>query len=135
MFVSKTSSRHLQDMYSRLLQDMSSRRLQDVFARHLERRKIVTLKTCWKRLEDVLKTSWKPTNVCWDRCRSVTGRNLGIFFFKMGVTLAVLSPSGKTPCWNERFIKNVRGCFISLAWFLRILKIFFLGTYQECFLL
>ena len=39
----------------------------------------------------------------------------------MGVTLAVLSASRKTPYWNERFIKNVTGCFKSLAWFLRIL--------------
>ena len=29
LFVSKTSSRHLQDMYSRRLQDMPSRRLED----------------------------------------------------------------------------------------------------------
>ena len=73
------SSRHLQDMSSRRLQDMSSRRLQDVFSvtifrlpkrlqdvlqhvfktssRRLGRRKIVTLKTCWRRLQDVFKTN------------------------------------------------------------------------------
>ena len=33
----------------------SSRRLQNVFARRLGRRKIVTLKTCWRRLQDL---SW-----------------------------------------------------------------------------
>ena len=38
---------------------LSSRHL----ARRLGRRKIVTLKTC---LQDVLKTSSKPTNVCWE---------------------------------------------------------------------
>ena len=81
------SSRRLQDMSSRRLQNMSSRRhqrnnfsssktssrrfprcLQDVLKtssrhlckkspRRLGRRKIVTLKTCWRRLQDVLKTN------------------------------------------------------------------------------
>ena len=37
----------------------------------------------------------------------------------MGATLAVLNASKKTPCWNERFIKYARGCY--MAWFLRIL--------------
>ena len=72
------SSRRLLDMYSRRLQDMSSRRLQDVFSgtifclsrrlarglenvfktssRRLGRRKIVTLKTCWRRLQGM---SWR----------------------------------------------------------------------------
>ena len=45
-YVFKTSSRRLQDMSSRRLQDMSSRRLEDV-------------------LREVLKTSSRPTNVCW----------------------------------------------------------------------
>ena len=39
----------------------------------------------------------------------------------MGVTLAVSSASGKTPCWNGRFIKNGRGYFKSLEWFFRLL--------------
>ena len=39
----------------------------------------------------------------------------------MGVTLAVLIASGKTPSWNERFLKNARGCFKSLTWFFKIL--------------
>ena len=80
----------------------------------------------------------------------------------MGITLPVLSASGKTHCWNERFLKNARGC----TWFLIILtgmlhgpklllwlslfimlsisvsltvliknkfKTFFLGTYQKAF--
>ena len=85
MSLQDMSSRRLQDMSSRLLQDMSSRRLEDVFSvtifrlprrlqdvlqevfktsskrlcktssRRLGRRKIVTLKTCWR-----------PTNFCWD---------------------------------------------------------------------
>ena len=46
------SSRHLQDMSARHLHDMSSRRLQDMSSRRLGRRKIVTLKTCWRRLQD-----------------------------------------------------------------------------------
>ena len=48
-YVFKTSSRHV----------FTSRRLQEVFSvtifclpRHLERRKIVTLKTCWRLLQD-----------------------------------------------------------------------------------
>ena len=53
------SSRRLQDMSSRRLQHMSSRRLEDVFSKtifrlpkRLGRRKIFTLKTCWRRLQD-----------------------------------------------------------------------------------
>ena len=75
------SSRHLEDMSSRRLQDISSRRLEDVFSvtifrlpRRLEdvlqvvfktilirlgRRKIVTLKTGWRRLQNM---SPRPTN-------------------------------------------------------------------------
>ena len=89
LFVSKTSSRHLQDMSSRHLQDMSSRRLQDMSSRRLQDVFSVTIfclprrlqdvfakrfqevfKTSWKTkncyAEDVLKTSWRPTNVCWE---------------------------------------------------------------------
>ena len=80
MFVSKTSSRHLQDMSSRRLQCNNSlssktswRRLQDVLKTYLQdvledekllrwRRAEDVFKTC---LEDVFKTSWRPTNVCW----------------------------------------------------------------------
>ena len=58
LFVSKTSCRRLQDMSTRRLQDMSSRRLQDV----LEDEKLLR----WRHVEDVFKTSWKPTNVCWE---------------------------------------------------------------------
>ena len=72
------SSRHLQEMSSRRLQDMSWRRLEDVFSvtifclsrrlarglqdvfktssKRLGRRKIVTLKMCWRRLQDM---SWR----------------------------------------------------------------------------
>ena len=85
------SSRRLQDMSSRRLQDvfslkifryprrledvvktfckMSSRRFQGVFARRLGDEKLLR----WRRVEDVFKTcpedvfktSWRPTNVCW----------------------------------------------------------------------
>ena len=88
MFLSKTSPRHLQDMSSRSLQDMSSRRLQDLSSRRLVRcfqddfktssrrlgrQKIVTLKTCWRRLQDM----------CWRRLKDVLKTNkclLGCFF-------------------------------------------------------
>ena len=93
------SSRRLQDMSSRLLQHMSARRLQDMFSgclqdvfsatifclprliqdvlldvfrtssRCLGRRKIVVLKTSWRRLQDTLKTSSRRANVCWVRKR------------------------------------------------------------------
>ena len=88
IFVSVTSSRRFQDMPSTLRQDMSSRRLEDVFsitifclARYLQdvfkmssrrledetllrwRRVEDVFKTC---LEDICKTSWKPSNICWD---------------------------------------------------------------------
>ena len=54
LFISKTSSRRLQDMLLRRLQNMSSRRLQDVFR--------VTIFRLSRRLEDVLKMSWKTKN-------------------------------------------------------------------------
>ena len=88
------SSGRLQDISSRRLQDMPWRRLEDVFSVtvfHLPRRLQDVLQDvfktslqdvlegvellCWKRVEDVfktcleevLKTSSRPTNVCWDR--------------------------------------------------------------------
>ena len=56
----------LQDMSSRRLQcnNFSPRRLCNTSSRRLGRRKIVILKTCWRRLQHVFKTN---TNVCWDR--------------------------------------------------------------------
>ena len=72
MLVLKTSSRRLQDMSSKRLQDVFSatifrlpRRLQDVLQDlKLLRSKRVedVFKTC---LEDVFKTSSRPTNICW----------------------------------------------------------------------
>ena len=50
----------LQDVFktsSRYLFKTSSRRLQDVF------QDVKLLR--WRRIEDVFKTSWRPTNVCW----------------------------------------------------------------------
>ena len=74
--VLKTSSRSLEDVFAKRLSIMSSRRLQDSFktclqsvlqlclqdvfktpSRHLGRQKNVTLKTSWKRLQDVFSTS------------------------------------------------------------------------------
>ena len=74
--VLKTSSRHALKMPSRDAFKTSSRRLQDVFSvtifrlpRRLENEKLFrwrhtgdVFKTC---LEDILKTSWRPTNICW----------------------------------------------------------------------
>ena len=75
--VLKTSSRYAFKMSSRHVFKTSWRRLQrnnllssktslpDVFKRSLRRlgrRKIVTLKICWRRLQDM---SWRPTYDCW----------------------------------------------------------------------
>ena len=66
LFVSIMSSRRLQDISSRHLQGMSSIILENIFSatclssktssRLLVRRKIVTLKTCWRRFQDM---SWR----------------------------------------------------------------------------
>ena len=73
LFPSTASSTRLQDMFSRYLQDMSSTRLQHVFSVtifRLPRRVEDVFKTSWKTsncyAEDVLMTSSRPTNVCWD---------------------------------------------------------------------
>ena len=56
------------------LQDVlktSTRHASKTFLRHVfktsckmsSRQKIVTLKTCWRSLQDM---SWRPTNICWE---------------------------------------------------------------------
>ena len=103
-YLQDISSRRLQDMSSRCLRDMSlrcfqgmsSRRLEDVFGvtnfclprriqdvlqdvfktseRRIGRRKIVRLKTCWRRLQDM---SWRglqhvfKTNKCFLVCNAL----------------------------------------------------------------
>ena len=60
MLISKTSWRRLEDISSRRFQDV----LWYIFktpSRRLGRQTIVTLKMCWRRLQDM---SWRPTNVC-----------------------------------------------------------------------
>ena len=96
LFVSIISSRRLQEMSSRCLQDMSWRRLEDVFGvtnfclprrfqdvlrdvfktsgRRIGRRKIIRLKMCWRRLQDM---SWRglqhvfKTNKCFLGCNAL----------------------------------------------------------------
>ena len=96
LFVSIISSRRLQEMSSRCLQDMSWRRLEDVFGvtnfclprrfqdvlrdvfktsgRRIGRCKIIRLKTCWRRLQDM---SWRglqhvfKTNKCFLGCNAL----------------------------------------------------------------
>ena len=119
MFVSKTSSRYLQDMSSRHLQDMPSRSLHDIFSRrlqHMSSRRLqrnnfssskMSSRRIWKRssrrledvledenllrwrrvedvlktcLEDVLKTSWRPANACWDSTLEST-RSMQVSFW------------------------------------------------------
>ena len=141
LFVSKTSSRRLQDMSSRRFRDMSSRRredvfsvtifclprrpqdvlrdvfrmssrrLQDVFARHLqdvlEDEKLLlwghvedVFKTC---PEDVLKTSWRPTNVCWDitipmscTSKSISHMTMISYFFPIIINKFFTNPTAVT---------------------------------------
>ena len=52
----------LPDVFKTCLQDMSSIRLEEVFS--------VTIFRLPRRLEDVFKKSWWPTNVCWGGVRS-----------------------------------------------------------------
>ena len=59
--VFKTSSRHVFKTSSRHVFKTSSRNVFKTSSRRLGRRKIVALKTCWRRLQDMY---WRPTNVC-----------------------------------------------------------------------
>ena len=55
LFVSIKSLRGLQDIFKTCLQDVFKTYLQDIFktsSRHLGRRKMVTLKTSWRRLQE-----------------------------------------------------------------------------------
>ena len=100
LFVSKTSWRRLQDISSRRLQDMSSRRFQDILGvtifrlpRHLEdvfkmfcempsrhlcktsskclgRREVITLKTCWRRPQDM---PWRRLQDLWKTKKCLLG--------------------------------------------------------------
>ena len=93
LFLSIVSSRRLQDMSSKHLEDKSSRRLQDGFSvtffrllrrlqhvlqdvfktssRRLGRRKIVTLKMCWRRLRDM---SWRRLENVFKSNKCLLGR-------------------------------------------------------------
>ena len=61
---SKTSSRRLEGVLREVLRT-SSRFLQDVFARRSQDVLENVWLLRWRRVEDVLKTSWRPTNICW----------------------------------------------------------------------
>ena len=69
-YVFKTSSRHVFKTSSRHVFKLFRRRLQrnnfsssKTSSRRLGRRKIITLKTYWRRLQD---TSSRPKSACWD---------------------------------------------------------------------
>ena len=72
-YVFKTCSRRLQDISSRHLQDVSwdVSKASDVFNICLGRQKILTLKLCWRCLQDVLET-----NKCM-LCKKVTFMHYG----------------------------------------------------------
>ena len=75
MFVSKTSLRHVFKMSSRRLQCNN----------------VSSSKTSWKTkncyAEDVLKTSWRPTNACW----VLTFLKTIFFYDNLVPTLSILS--------------------------------------------
>ena len=108
------SSRRLQDMSSRRLQDMSSRRLQNVFSvtifrlpRRLGRRKIVTLKTFWRRLEDM---SWRRLeDISWRRLEDMSWRCLGDALktlWRQAKYLLGISVYNKSKCVSNKSIFN-----------------------------
>ena len=62
--LANTSWRCLEDVLKTFEEDILQIRLEDVFktsSRRLGRRKVLR----WRRLHNVLKTSWKTRNVCW----------------------------------------------------------------------
>ena len=65
----KTSSRRLETFLQGVYQTSSRHICKTSSRRRLGRRKIVTLKTCWRRLQDVLKTNkcslGYASNACW----------------------------------------------------------------------
>ena len=76
MFISKTSSRRLQDVFSitifclprrlaRCLQDVFKRYLQDFFKTSRKTKNCYAVDMLKASSRYVLKTSWRPTNVCW----------------------------------------------------------------------
>ena len=83
----------LQDVFKTPSRRLAKRRLQDVLrevlkmsSRRLGRRKIVTLKMCWRRFQDM---SWRPTNVCWVETEGKI--NLLVTFIQSVVTQSKLS--------------------------------------------
>ena len=99
LFISKTSSRRLQDMSWRRLQEVFNvtifrlpRRLQDVLLIRLEDISQDVLKTSWRRFrdlfarcfQDIIKTSWRrlgrreivALKTCWRRLEDISGRRL-----------------------------------------------------------
>ena len=64
--VLKMSSRRICETSWRRFEDVLARRLEDVLKTSWKRLEDV-LKTSWKRLEDVLKTSWRRLKDIWPR--------------------------------------------------------------------
>ena len=121
------SSRRLQDISSRRLQNMSWRRLQDIFSVTIFRLPrcledvFKTSSRCyedvledvkllrWRRvkdvfktyLQDVFKTSSRPTNVCWVITTLIN------FCFKKLISLSRTKPKSK-----KRIVKVPMGCNI-----------------------
>ena len=78
-YVFRTFSRRLQDVFCvtffclpRSLQDVFARRLCKMSSRRLGRRKIVMLKTCWRRLQDM---SWRGLQDVFKTNKCLLGSN------------------------------------------------------------
>ena len=120
------SSKHfvcLQDVFN-----MSSRRNQhnnfsssktscEMSSRHFRRRKIVTLKTCWRRLRDVLKT-----NNCL----------MGNYFYDISLFVGVIPEPVYLKSIFNFFTHNIKSCIYKKIFHLFCVdrKIFFLFKYS-----
>ena len=117
LLLSKTSSRHLQDMSSRRLEDMSSKSLQRnnfLSSKTSSRRLARCLQDVFaKRLQDVFKTSWK-TKICYAEdvlktSKCLLGSSHLRCSIKKGVSRNVTKFTGKHQCQRFFFNKNTSG--------------------------
>ena len=77
---------------------------------------------CLKHVKGRIHTFFIQFAKNWqNREGTIIRRMLRIFFFKGRSNSCGFECSGNMPCWNERFIKYVKGCFKTSTWFYRIL--------------
>ena len=126
MFLSKTSSRCLQEMSSRHFQDFA-RRLQDVWEDKNLLRWTCAEDVFKTYLEGVLKTSWRQINFCWDRLGVNVRSTFSHFLNKIGVLTNFAKFIRKYQC-KSPFLIKLPPCSLKLYYgesgksvFLRIL--------------